>query len=136
MTEFAWQQAYQIDVPEIDAQHRNLFALGEALTRATQAGEAAPLLHGRLCELLAASQQHFATEEHLMEASGFPARAHHKHQHDCFVQKAVALAGDFEAGRTGLEATVLPFLGRWMKHHIVTEDRALGVRLNAPPDPV
>lgn len=135
MTDFAWQQAYSIDVPEIDAQHQNLFALADALTRATQAGEAATELHERLRELLAASQQHFATEERLMETSGFPARAHHKHQHDCFVQKAVALAGDFKAGRTGLEATVLPFLGRWMKHHIVTEDRSLGLRLNAPSRP-
>jgi hemerythrin len=135
MTDFAWQQAYSIDVPEIDAQHQNLFALGDALTRATQAGEAAPLLHGRLGELLAASQQHFATEERLMEASGFPARAHHKHQHDCFVQRAVALSRDFADGRCDMAATVLPFLGRWMKHHITTEDRALGLRLNAPQHP-
>lgn len=135
MSDFAWQQAYSIDVPEIDAQHQNLFALGDALTRATVAGEAAPQLHGRLCEMLAASQQHFATEERLMEASGFPARAHHKHQHDCFVQKAIDLAGDFEAGRAAMDSTILPFLGRWMKHHIATEDRALGLRLNAPPRP-
>jgi hemerythrin len=135
MTGFAWQQGYSIDVPVIDAQHQNLFALADTLDRAAQAGEAPQKLHDLLQQLLAASQQHFATEERLMDASAFPARAHHKHQHDCFVQKAVALAGDFQAGRTGITATVLPFLGRWMKHHITTEDRALGLRLNAQPRP-
>jgi hemerythrin len=66
-----------------------------------------------------------------MLASGFEDYARHKHQHALFVQKAVNLAQEFEAGRADLLSTLLPFLSRWMGHHITHEDRRLGPHLNA-----
>jgi len=131
MTSFTWQDSYSIEVPGIDEQHRNLFKLAGALQDAALAGKGKEDLRKLLHRLLEGSQQHFATEEGLMLASGFEDYARHKHQHALFVQKAVNLAQEFEAGRADLLSTLLPFLSRWMGHHITHEDRRLGPHLNA-----
>jgi hemerythrin len=130
MNGFAWQDSYSISVPEIDEQHRKLFAIADTLYRATLAREAHQNLSELLGQLLAASQQHFATEERLMASSAFPHFAQHKRQHDLFVGKAVSLRQEFESGEADLSGKVLPFLSRWMSHHITNVDRVLGPHLN------
>ncbi len=133
MDGFTWQDSYSISVPEIDDQHKNLFALADTLHRAALAGEAQQDLNELLGRLLVSSQQHFATEERLMASSEFPRYAQHKRQHDLFVGKAVSLSREFEAGEADLVGKVLPFLSRWMSHHITNVDRMLGPHLNHRP---
>jgi hemerythrin len=130
MNGFPWQDSYSISVPEIDEQHKNLFAIADTLYRAALAREAHLNLSELLDKLLASSQQHFATEERLMASSGFPHYAQHKKQHDLFVGKAVSLRQEFEAGEADLAGEVLPFLSRWMSHHITHVDRVLGPHLH------
>jgi len=133
MDGFPWQDSYAISVPEIDDQHKNLFAIADTLYRAAQAGEARQNLNELLGRLLVSSQQHFAAEERLMASSEFPHYAQHKRQHDLFVGKAVSLRREFEAGEADLAGKVLPFLSRWMSHHITNVDRMLGPHLNNRP---
>ena len=78
MDGFAWQESYSISVPEIDDQHKNLFAIGDTLYRAAFARETHRNLSELLDRLLVSSQQHFATEERLMASSAFPDYAQHK----------------------------------------------------------
>jgi hemerythrin len=130
MDGFAWRDSYSISVPEIDDQHKNLFAIADTLYRAALARAAHENLNELLGRLLVSSQQHFATEERLMASSGFPHYAQHKRQHDLFVGKAVSLRREFEAGEADLIGKVLPFLSRWMSHHITNVDRRLGPHLN------
>ncbi len=129
--DFVWSDAYSIAVPEMDAQHQGIFRAADALCRATAGAEPKERLRELLRQLIGCSQQHFASEERLMESCGYPGRARHKRQHDKFVKALLHLQSEFEADRAEMYEEVLPFLCRWISHHITNVDRAVGTHVTA-----
>ncbi len=129
--DFVWSDAYSIAVPEMDAEHQGIFRAADALCRAAGGAEPKERLRELLKQLIGCSQAHFASEEQLMESAGYPGRARHKRQHDKFVNSLLHLQGEFEADRAEMSVQVLPFLRRWISHHITNVDRAVGAHVTA-----
>jgi len=122
-----WTSALAIGVPELDAQHAELFRRVERLHDAMIAHdrtEAARLLEF----LLVYVREHFAAEEALMARTAFPGRAAHEAEHAAF---AADIAGLYELlAREGTTArlvlTVEQRVTGWLRDHIYTSDIAVG----------
>ena len=104
MSLFAWKDSYGIGVPEIDVQHRRLFALADELHEALNKGRGKDVLQEVLRRLVEYTQAHFATEERLMQRCGYPDIPAHKAQHEEFVRKVSLLEREFQAGKTMLRS--------------------------------
>src|ERR1035441_3010767 len=82
MSLFKWSTAHSVYLPEIDAEHRAIYRVGDELQKALMAGAGVARLKPILANLLETSDQHFRHEERLMRAMHYESLAWHKRQHD------------------------------------------------------
>jgi hemerythrin len=124
-----WRQEYLLGFPGLDEMHQVIFSHIVALADALQqesAGEAVQLV-GKLVDW---TQEHFESEERLMEAHGYPRSpaSEHRQQHAKFLEFLNTIAKDIRDGRT--PALRLAFrcqflLLDWFISHISVTDRHL-----------
>ncbi len=131
-----WTSALAIGVPEIDAQHQELFRrvdrLAEQLAAEDRAGTQRTLAFLREYVVV-----HFAAEERLMEETAYAGLAVHVEEHRRFTGVVRTIDRQLRDG-----APVGPILQRlerevaaWLRDHVATIDRALGRHLAARPPP-
>jgi hemerythrin len=122
-----WTPALSVGVPEIDAQHQELFRRAARLIAALRAGdptEVGPLV-SYLTEYVVT---HFEAEESVMRAREYPGFATHRAAHEAFKRDFAALVADYERkGATPLVALTLHnWLSDWLRRHLGGEDLELG----------
>jgi len=129
MLSFKWSKAHAVYLPEIDAEHRNIFRMAEEFQKASGLGadraRALTLLRG----VLAAVEAHFNREERLMRSSRYPLYEWHKRQHDTVRTRSRELLKRVEAGEGDAPGMMLEFLAGWMKSHTSVSDRMMGAYL-------
>ena len=123
MSLFAWKDSYSIGVPDIDAQHRQLYKLADDLHQALNAGQGKDALAAVLKSLIDYTKTHFAAEERLMQRCGYSGLAAHKAQHEDLTRKVIDLQQQMQAGKLMLSIEVMRFLSDWLRQHIGGSDR-------------
>lgn len=126
---FHWTESHQVFVPEIDAEHRNLYHAGLEMERALGNGVRAPQLKEMVRSVAAALEDHFQHEERLMRTAHYLSAAWHKSQHDAARKRVKAFAKRVEAGDKDAAGEMLHFLGPWMRDHVSVADRMMGASL-------
>ena len=129
MSLFKWSSACSVYLPEIDAEHREIFRLGDELHKALLAGTALAQLKPALANLLEAEEQHFRHEERLMRAMHYTAFAWHKSQHDAVRKRAKSVVTRMEKGDSAAAGELLKFLAVWLRDHMSLADRMMGAYL-------
>jgi hemerythrin len=123
MALIVWSSRYELQVPEIDQQHRRLVDLVNELDMAMQQGQGKAAV-GRVLEgLVAYTQYHFGHEEQLMEETRYPGSERHRREHIAFVKKLIDLRDAHRRGSLGLSIAVMTFLSDWLVGHIQGTDR-------------
>ena len=117
-----WSPQYAVDVPEIDREHRSLFDAINRLHGAMLEGQSAPILRRLLGELNEYAVNHFAHEEALMKASGYPGIEAHIQQHDALHRRARVLLERYERGELTMSIELTLFLAEWLRKHTMTVD--------------
>ena len=115
-----WLDSYCLGHPEIDAQHQTLFELVNRLLAATEKAS----LTDAIVKLVEYTRAHFAHEETLMLAIGYPHTVVHVDQHLTLLSKLNNVA-ELIANYTFDVATFKSFLSAWMLNHIETLDAQL-----------
>jgi len=126
---FKWKKAHEVFLPQIDAEHRNLFRLGEEIHGAIQAGADPDHIRGLLRSLEATTEEHFLHEERRMRAVQYSAYAWHKQQHDTARKRLKELSARIEAGDGKAPGELLEFLAHWLHDHTRLTDRMMGAHL-------
>lgn len=129
MRPFKWSRKNEMYVPELDAEHRNLFRLADELHVAVTAGVPAGRARMILDELVADTEEHFQHEEQLMRAAAYSSYEWHKQQHDTLRKRARDLTARFEAGEYQCGEMLLEYLAVWLQEHTAVADRMLGASL-------
>ena len=115
-----WQDSYSLGDAEIDAQHRTLFGLVNALLAATEKSH----LTDAVANLHEHTRDHFKHEEALMCNSGYPGLQAHVEQHNTLLAKlenASELIANYSLNVANLES----FLAAWLIKHMETLDASL-----------
>jgi hemerythrin len=126
---FKWTKAHSVFLPEVDAEHRNLFRLAEELHQSIEAGARAPRIRNAMQSLLDALDEHFAHEERLMKAAECESYEWHKQQHNTVRKKGKRLLAAFAAGNRDVPQDFLEFLARWFHDHMALTDRMMGAQV-------
>ena len=122
---FHWTDGHAVFVPEIDAEHRNIYRAGAALDHALLAGARAPQIREMVRAAVSSIEDHFAHEERLMRAARFSGLEWHKRQHDGARKRVKAFARRLEAGEKQAAQELLDYLGPWMRDHVGLADRMM-----------
>ncbi len=127
MSPIQWSPALAVGVPEIDAQHQELFRRADRLITAIRAGdpgEVAPLVRYLVEYVL----EHFAAEERFMHEIGYPGLEAHRLLHEEFRAEFAKMVADFERkGATALVAlTIHNWLSDWLRSHTGGVDVEIG----------
>jgi hemerythrin len=126
MLSFKWSKAHAVYLPEIDAEHRNIFRMAEELQKAITAGADSERVLTHLRGVLAATEVHFNREERLMRSVEYPLYTWHKQQHDTVRKRGREFLRRVEAGEAGAIGIVMEFLAGWLRDHTSLTDRMLG----------
>lgn len=120
---FAWTDSLAIDNGVIDVQHKGLVRIINDLQQAMSTGTGAQQLERALDGLTHYVRVHFATEEAVMEDSGYPLRETHRADHLRLKQAVLRFREEHLKGAIGLAVETLGFLRDWIPSHIVARDR-------------
>jgi hemerythrin-like metal-binding protein len=126
MRHFTWSSAHSVYLGEIDAEHRELFRLGEEVEKGLNSGVDLVKLQPMLANLFHSVESHFKHEERLMHASHYSALAWHKKQHDAVRLRLRRLARRIQAGNVDAARELLAFLDEWLNTHTQVSDRMMG----------
>lgn len=120
---FEFLPEYSVGVRTLDQHHRCIFALLNRLyaTMLQQQGRSALL--SILDELIGYARQHFAAEELLMQAFGYPEAEAHRLEHERLSRVLEEFQHQFADGREGLVEPLLAFMEGWLIRHILSCDR-------------
>jgi hemerythrin len=133
MSLIAWNKQLELGVAEVDTQHKRLVEMVNRLHDAMAQGHGADIMGRLLDDLIAYTVSHFATEERLMKAGGYPGAPAHLREHDNLKKAVSELQREFKAGKKMLTLEVMKFLRDWLTHHILESDRALATWLASHP---
>ena len=129
MSVFKWSEAHSVHLPEIDAEHRNLFRLAGDLKNAVEKGAPQSAVEEKLHALIAEVEDHFTHEERMMRSARYALFAWHKSQHDTVRKRGKQFAARIHAGEPEAAAEFLQFLARWLRDHMAVADNMMGASI-------
>jgi hemerythrin len=122
-----WDRNLETGDAEIDGQHRELFHRIDKLLAASREKRSREEVAQTLTFLGDYVVQHFAAEERMMAAAGYPEYEAHRGEHARFVQEFAILYREFKA--EGPSTLFIIRVGNrvtgWLREHIYRTDRSL-----------
>ena len=115
--QFIWDDKYCVGNDVIDEQHKELFALGNAIPDVTNSQDIKKIV----MQLFKYTREHFAYEEAMMKSSGFPLMDEHRTLHEDLITKL----SDISAEQLETDDAIWDFkkfVHAWLVDHIVHED--------------
>jgi hemerythrin len=125
-----WPEDYACGDPTVDAEHRELFDLGNALIDAVREQYSEPgLWRAALDSLLAHLARHFQSEEALMVRHGYGRLAVHRRAHAGLLRRADELRAAVERGDATLNHLVNFLANDVVALHLLKMDRDFDLQL-------
>jgi len=123
MSFFEWSDEYLVHIPEIDADHRNLFALANRIHQHIEKGAGHDAILHAIGHLVSYVHGHFDREERLMERVAYPDLAAHKKTHRMLEQIVQSMHRIFQHEPSAVDPDkLLEFLRDWLRNHIMKSD--------------
>ena len=123
---FLWKKSYEIKIPEIDMQHRQLVGLVNELSDAMMAKQGHRTVPHILAELLDYVMIHFTTEEEAMQKMRYPGLTEHKEMHLDLTKQVLDYKNRYIRNDVMNSGELLTFLCDWLKTHIIVHDKNFG----------
>ncbi|MBF0314792.1 MAG: hemerythrin family protein [Oligoflexia bacterium] len=120
----AWSNTYSVEHETIDKQHQRLIEMVNALFVANNPESVSKILNG----LVEYTVYHFDTEDKFMQEHKYPQKDYdsHKKDHIDFIAEAQKAVASFKADDQIMKENLLVYLTKWLKNHILTQDKKLG----------
>lgn len=120
-----WDDSIKIGLWTIDTQHERWVGAINNLHEAMLAGQGRNVLRQTLAVMVDYTRTHFADEEELMSAHGYPRYAEHKALHDACIVRVLNLQRRMENGEFSISREVMNYLKDWLVNHIKIADQDL-----------
>jgi hemerythrin-like metal-binding protein len=117
-----WNESYEIGVPVIDRQHKQLFALIDELQRQMENADESVLVSDVIRRLADYTHYHFSFEENLMELYEYPDIEHHKELHLYFREEMATLFTRHLEGDSSVTVHAYKALIDWILNHVTSAD--------------
>jgi hemerythrin len=118
-----WSNKYSVGVDALDDQHKTLLKVLNEFHAASIRGKAREAAGPLMRQIVTLANEHFSTEQRLMESAGFPGLAGHRAKHEELSAKLAEFVSRHEEGDTTMYAQLLYFMRDWLSSHMQTEDQ-------------
>lgn len=118
-----WKQRYEIGIPSIDEQHKNLLELINRLNSTNSAEFNNKKIFALLNTLVQYAEKHFSSEERIMEFTRYPKFSEHRTQHEKFLATIHTFAEKLENSNPNIPRDLFLFLKEWYIAHIGGTDQ-------------
>jgi hemerythrin len=126
MALFEWSSDYELDIPQIDNQHKELVKMINTLYESIKEEHSSEIVNQTMGNLLDYVEIHFETEEAAMLQRHYPGYEDHLLLHENLRSKVLDLKKDQLQGREIATFELLNFLVDWLKNHITNADGDFG----------
>lgn len=126
MDKIVWNDSFNIQVAELDEQHRRLVALMNRLIDLQEANKPDDAVADILGSLTNYLGYHFEVEEELMIDHGYPEIESHREEHQAFVLQVAYFIATYRESGSSLKRDILTFLKEWLAEHILKTDASFG----------
>lgn len=134
MSAFQWKEEYNLNIEEIDKQHKKLMEIGR------RAYDIAVIDDGYdrydeimtiLDELLEYTKYHFEYEENMLKKYDYEHIHNQEEEHAFYVYKIndVASREDIDDNQRKVVLEIIDFLSEWISKHIMVADREYAIFL-------
>lgn len=121
-----WSEIYCLGDPTLDAHHQNLFAILNQLHDELLGHKREEAVVKTIKALLDYTRYHFAEEERVMKAIGYPEYETHKAAHQQILQKLLTCDQHKSGGARECAGELYTFLlGDWLWKHILEMDKKI-----------
>ena len=122
MGAFEWTEMYAVKVAGFD-RHRTLFRTVNELNEALRAGYGKDIVGKVLQRLIEYTTSHFARKKLRWRRMRTRSSGAHQAEHKALVEQVLKFQKDFDAGKPGVTTSLMPFLQKWLCHHIMQTDK-------------
>lgn len=122
-----WDYRYSLGVPELDNQHIKLFDMVNDLMSGIESNFRHEATTGALESFLQYAQEHFSTEERVMQAAGYPGYDEQKTEHQKFTGKMTELTAKVETDSDVTSVELAAYIMSWIQNHVLEADAQIGV---------
>lgn len=128
-----WDDTLSMDIPDVDAQHKNLVQMLQTLEKAVQETPTSEQIYTSILDMMEFASVHFCTEENLMKpyAQRVPSYEEHVYQHKEFMKITLEFMSRFREEGPALAGEMSAFLYSWIVNHIRVVDRAMHEELRS-----
>lgn len=117
-----WKDSYSVGMPDIDHQHMRLVDIINRLHDSMRAGATQTQLVHIAHDLLDYTREHFAYEERMIAAAGYPHVAEHAQKHRAMTAQVEAFCDNVRAAKATIPLKLMDFLKNWLTQHILATD--------------
>lgn len=123
MSLIEWSDNYKTGIPDIDKEHRHLFALINDLHDRVSSGSTDTAIKATIDALVDYVDYHFTREEALLDACTYPGAKDHKRQHRKLQKKIEGYKKTYIEGPIDFDfEEFMGFLVYWLEGHILATD--------------
>ena len=137
MSEMQWNRKMSVGLEELDHDHQDLIGIINQLGADYRHEDRRAAVRQSLLALQRYAEYHFAREERVMMACGYPELEEHQGEHRGFIEKIKDLTRRFDedpdSSAEFVNEKLMNFLQDWLKHHIMIEDKAYGPSIENNP---
>ena len=113
---FGWSEVYSVHIAILDEQHRRLVATISELNQALRSGMGASVMDSVLGKLMEYANEHFKSEETLMEQHNFPGLPAHRRQHEEFRRRMALFMEVHGAGKPCVPVSVMLYMENGLRN--------------------
>lgn len=129
-----WSDALSVGVKAVDDDHKILIDLVNQIQEVKAGRVGKNVVGSVLTSLVEYTDYHFAREERIQEAIGFPNLEPHHAQHEALKRDAIAFLDSYHQSPDTVDIDALDaFLKRWLLEHIMRSDMAFRPFAEANP---
>ena len=127
MALLAWNDTYTINNETLDSHHMTLFDIFNRLYDSSLDINDSNTFHTILTELDTYSKYHFKAEEQYMRDVEYNDIERHMSLHKYFSARLLDIKEREKNDNNDLCRELIYFLGNWLKHHVVEDDKRLSL---------
>ena len=118
-----WKAAYDLGIPSIDAQHRQLITIINEFSERVAIGVSHADTDEMLVQVERHALEHFTYEEGYFTDYGYPEAPSHHQEHQAFLKKIEEFRERVKKEDPLFFVEVLDYLEQWFLHHVQVVDR-------------
>ncbi len=121
-----WSDGLEINVPEIDQQHRQYVTLMNDLHQAVEARQEKAALIAIVARMVNHGERQFVDEEALMYRVGYPQLQAHRTAHRRHLDRVLEFKSEIQKSGATSAQEMLLYLKNWVITHFQHEDNGYG----------